>query len=770
MNIPRLSALSLAVSLALGAGAAHAVLERVGPTSVAPSIGGFPAWYQDTTGLALEFCDPKNQAELDGGWCLLLPGDVAAVPEVFPGNFFDEHFWFAAGAGMDPASGGKALLTLAVEAAFAADVVPGGQVAFSRIRVVLNPVPVTGTYRIIHPYGEETVHAVAGERIFITDDVGINCPPGQFDCATQSRLGPFLLPANSPGGGELPAVAGPVSGKLYIADPARIGPVTGSALPDFTDSTGAVRNHNIFRIEGPAGSRLGIDPATGLAVDYIETTDFSLMGRVFTGSLPSRVDVERASYGRDATAQRVDVFATAFQTTQTRVPAQPRPQSVAPQLSFFAAPCAGTADPVTGVVLPPYSAPVGATETQMFSTSPGLHWGQVQPASIPAAICVKDAAARDAAGNVVPAYIQHQVTDEVTVSQAYYDRANGTLTVSATSSDAVVPPQMTMAFGSYRGDLVGGQVQVSGLIAPPNQVRVFSAAGGTSALPVTTSLGGGAPVGLAVAANDTFAFAEDAGAQLLDILGNDSNVAGGTVTLTALPLLGTATVNADGSVTYTPNANVNGSDQFMYTVSVGTQTSNTATVTLNMAPVNDAPVAVNDSANAVAGLALAINVLANDTDVDGKADLFGATLVTGPAAGATVTGGTGGIFDFVASAPGTYSFTYTAQDVAGASSASAATVTVTVAAAETVSITRAEYVVSKGRLRASGTISPAASQTITLAFLNSAGAVVGSAGTAVAGALGNWAIDAAMPLPAGASRLRATSSNGTVRVQNLSIK
>ena len=60
------------------------------------------------------------------------------------------------------------------------------------------------------------------------------------------QVGPFLLPSDAPGGAELPPIAGPVPGKMYIADPARVGPVTGSSLPPFTDSTGQLRNHNIF--------------------------------------------------------------------------------------------------------------------------------------------------------------------------------------------------------------------------------------------------------------------------------------------------------------------------------------------------------------------------------------------------------------------------------------------------------------------------------------------------------------------------------------------
>ncbi len=767
--------LALAVSLALAAafGPAHAVLERVGPVSTAPSVGGYPAWYQDTTGLALEFCDPKNQAEVDGGWCLLLPGDPPAVPEVFPAQFFDEHFYFAATAAAPARNNARALLVLAQEAAFAAGPpIPGDQVVFSRIRIVLNPVPATGTYRIIHPYGEDTFEAVAGERLFYTDDVGIACPQGSFDCALNSRLGPFLLPADAPGGAELPAITGPVPGKLYIASPDRIGPVTGSPLPDFIDSTGAQRNHNLFRIEGPVGSGLGVDPVSGATVDYVETVDFSLMGRVYAGTLPSRIGVERASYARDAAARKVDVFATAVETTQGRLPGQARPAAIAPQLSFFDAPCAGTVDPVTGAVSPPYSAPAGAASTQMFATAPGLHWGQAQPAALPSAVCVADIAARDAAGNIVPVYIPHVVTDEVSIGQALFDPGAGTLTVAASSSDTLAPPTLTLAYGSFRGDLVDGQITVPGLIAAPAHVRVLSSAFGMNAAQVSTGLAAGAPApgGVPVAVNDSFSFLEDAGVQGLAILANDTNALGGTVTLTSAPRLGIALINADGTVSYTPNLNASGTDQFSYTVTVGTAVSNTGTVTLDITPVNDAPVAVADSYSAVANTPIQLNVLANDTDPDGAADLAAAVNVTQPTpAGASVSVA-GGIVTFSAGAGGSYSFSYQAQDAAGAVSANAATVTVQVAAAETLNFTRAEYVRSKSRLRAQGSIAPAAGQTLTLAFVNAAGTVLGAAGSTVADAAGNWAVDAVVALPTGTTAVRATSSNGTVRSLALTLK
>jgi hypothetical protein len=783
-------AVALALALSATSFSAQAVLERVGPINTAPSVGNYPAWYQDTTGLALEFCDPRNQAELDGGWCLLLPGDLLAVPEAFPNNFFDEHFYFAGVASAPVATGARALLVLAEEAAFAVGPARAGdQITFARIRIVLNPVPVTGTYRFIHPYGEDTIEAVAGDRIFYTEDIGIGSP-GDFTGSLNSRLGPFLLPSATPGGAEMPALTAanptpdtnpahfggaftptpyPGTGSAYIADPSRIGPVTGSSLPNFIDSTGASRNHNIFRIEGPAGSALGVDPGTGASVDYVETVDFNLMGRVMTGVLPSRIEVSRASYARDAAGIKLDVFASAAETSQARLPGQPRLAAAQPQLTFFDAPCGGVVDAL-GAVNPPYTAPLAGTEHQMFNAGSSF-WGQTNPAAIPAAVCVKDASARDAAGNTVPVFAPRVVSDDILISRATYDPASGTLTVAAASSDTVAPPTLTLAYDTSRADLVNGQIAVTPLLAPPAKIRVLSSAFGANESQVTTSNGAvPTPGGIPVAANDAYTFAEDSGAQILAVLANDSNAAGGVVSITTAPRLGTATVNTNGTITYTPNLNASGTDSLVYSVSVGGQASNTASVTLDITPVNDAPVAVNDSTNAIVNVPLAINVVGNDTDPDGASDIVAALIVTPPASAASVSVA-GGTVTFNATAPGTYSFTYQAQDAAGLVSANTATVTVQVAGNESVTISKNEYVRSKSLLKAQGTVTPAAGQTVRLEFVNSStGAVVGSIGTYPTDGAGNWQASVTVPLPTGANVVRATSSNGTVRNTAISFK
>ncbi|HCG7303740.1 tandem-95 repeat protein [Vibrio parahaemolyticus] len=82
------------------------------------------------------------------------------------------------------------------------------------------------------------------------------------------------------------------------------------------------------------------------------------------------------------------------------------------------------------------------------------------------------------------------------------------------------------------------------------------------------------------------------------------------------PANGTVSVNPDGSVTYTPNDNYHGADSFTYIVTSG-GVSESTTVEVNVTPVNDAPVAKDDIATTQEDTAVTIDVLPNDTDVDG---------------------------------------------------------------------------------------------------------------------------------------------------------
>src|SRR5205823_7746640 len=68
-----------------------------------------------------------------------------------------------------------------------------------------------------------------------------------------------------------------------------------------------------------------------------------------------------------------------------------------------------------------------------------------------------------------------------------------------------------------------------------------------------------------------------------------------TYTIVVGPVHGTLSGTAP-ALTYTPAANYNGADSFTFKANDGSLDSNTATVTITVAAVNDAPVAANDAA------------------------------------------------------------------------------------------------------------------------------------------------------------------------------
>ncbi|MFW1287998.1 tandem-95 repeat protein [Vibrio parahaemolyticus] len=106
---------------------------------------------------------------------------------------------------------------------------------------------------------------------------------------------------------------------------------------------------------------------------------------------------------------------------------------------------------------------------------------------------------------------------------------------------------------------------------------------------------------------------------IIKVLGNDTFEGDGkVVSLDANngPANGSVSVNPDGSVTYTPNDNYQGTDSFTYIVTSG-GVSESTTVSVDVTPVNDAPVAKDDIATTQEDTAVTIDVLPNDTDVDG---------------------------------------------------------------------------------------------------------------------------------------------------------
>ncbi|MFK7877331.1 MAG: tandem-95 repeat protein, partial [Paracoccaceae bacterium] len=119
-------------------------------------------------------------------------------------------------------------------------------------------------------------------------------------------------------------------------------------------------------------------------------------------------------------------------------------------------------------------------------------------------------------------------------------------------------------------------------------------------------------------ATDFSAEAGEDGSIAINVLSGATDEDGGPVTLVALgaPSNGVVTLSETGAVIYTPAENFAGTDSFTYTVENAQGNTDTATVTVQIAPVNDAPEVSNDAALTAQSTAIAINVLANDTDVD----------------------------------------------------------------------------------------------------------------------------------------------------------
>jgi hypothetical protein len=282
-------------------------------------------------------------------------------------------------------------------------------------------------------------------------------------------------------------------------------------------------------------------------------------------------------------------------------------------------------------------------------------------------------------------------------------------------------------------------------------------------LDLGTNFFGAAP-GALRAVNDAFTFAEDSGAHVLNVLANDVSAAGGNVTVVSAPRLGSAVANLNGTITYTGNANANGGDSFTYQVTTAAGVSNIASVAMTLTPVNDPATPVNDGPfTVVAGKATQLpNLLDNDIDPDGRADMLAAVQIAAPA-GVTVSGGANGLVTVTAAAAGTFTFTYKVQDSAGVS-ATAATVTLNVIPADTITITKAQFTLSQKRWVVSGTTS-VPNQTISLTYVN--GTATGwSIGNVPVDTLGNWTLDIRNvtgnddPTTVGAKTLKATSSSG----------
>jgi FtsP/CotA-like multicopper oxidase with cupredoxin domain len=243
---------------------------------------------------------------------------------------------------------------------------------------------------------------------------------------------------------------------------------------------------------------------------------------------------------------------------------------------------------------------------------------------------------------------------------------------------------------NFLATLTAGKTMDATLVVPaPGQayplfdrrLRLANASTPSSASGMISILrAGGAPT----AGDDAATTPEDT-AVTIAVLANDSDPDGYPLTVTSAtaPSNGTALINGDNTITYTPAANFNGTDSFTYTVTDAGALTATATVTVTVTPVNDTPVA-NDDLNLVLNFVngsgqwirgASGSVLLNDTDTDSST--LTPTLVSNidPAKGSVTLYTNGGFaYNPPLSGPATGLMTFTYRVSDGTTTSNTATV------------------------------------------------------------------------------------------------
>jgi len=723
--------------------AAWAALSDVDPGPYTFATGGYPMWYKDANDLSLELCQSRATSTRAPGapgapayMCTLLPEPGVyddALPLVFPDNWPPEMFWFLAETAIPQVGNSGYELEVYVaglEAAFAAEnPVDGDQQSFARIRIRAS-VPRTGTYTITHPYGVETVNVTtAGRRaINITRDIGIGAP-GNFTGALNGNLGPWLRGAGGPYTEVNPDTG---ASETFVGDPNITEAVTGSPF-----------NTNFVRIEGPPGA--------------IQTNVFTVSGKVLDQRAQTPVTLERATYSRNGTGTRVEVFAKA-----------PNDASV----------CLRNGLALVGT-------PPSPCQFSLLADNNGLFFSQQLSQVAPPPVVVVTASTT--AGGTRPTALSSKLSDVVKVNTARYDWANKRLVIEARSSDEVVIPDLVaQGYGRLSKSGTVQSLTVNDLAQPPASVTIKSAHGGSDVEPVIVV--GNAPV---EAANQPPLAQADTGSTsvgvplTLNLLQNDSDP-DGNVPLAISDLtqpgtgLGGVVLNGTTSVTYTPPA---GATQplvatFSYqAVDAKGLKSTPATVTVNVAP--NQPPTVAAQTVATLGVPLTINVLAGAADPEGNNPLVVAA-VTQPAAGRGTVSTDGSTVTYTPPATVTAAFsttfTFQVRDALGALS-NPGTVTVNVSprpAAETFAVTAATVQArSNNRYNwdISGTSSVTTGNTITVRVTTTTG--VQTLGTTTVPLTGRWRLvvsNSTTVIPTAAPTATVTTSQGTTRTVNVTVQ
>jgi DNA/RNA endonuclease G (NUC1) len=197
--------------------------------------------------------------------------------------------------------------------------------------------------------------------------------------------------------------------------------------------------------------------------------------------------------------------------------------------------------------------------------------------------------------------------------------------------------------------------------------------GGTATANVSVTINA---VNDAPVANDDSATTDEDTSVNINVLTNDADVDGDSMTVSAVTQGAHGSVSNNGSnVTYAPVADYHGSDSFSYTISDGHGGTATANVSVIVNAVNDNPIAIADSAATNEDNSVTIDVVANDTDVDG--DTLSLNTVGSPSHGSVSIVSGKAVYSPAANYNGSDSFGYVVSDGHGGQANGSVSVTVT---------------------------------------------------------------------------------------------
>lgn len=445
---------------------------------------GFPLWYRDATGLKLELCLDQEVAvtATTSFFPCLTAEPFIGAPISFPTNFGGEAFWWSAstfGAFTSRVGGlavpGTALLVLAQEAAFSSGLtIDGNQAAFGRIRLRID-VPVSGTYRITHPYGEivYVVNAAGVRQINQTQDIGNLLPPagsgappaGDFLAALSDGPDPATI---------IPPVGFPaINGEIVSSEPTGIGPFLVPEAPFgpitaldgrtyLTDPGTELVPRLVPVTNGPRGNALRIELVSTNVPDVflndadgsqvVEFDQFQVTGKIFDDGPNVRPiavdDVAAATAGKPVV---IDVVAN----DDPDLVGPGNAHALNPQA--LGLPSNDPADPPGTILLTrPLTTERGATVRRFTDFRNGATTFVYTPPAGFTGVDTFQYVVQDTGGLIsAPATVTVTVED-LSVGKAEYRARNGKWHVSGTSSD---PSDNSVAlFGGPRANLAGAAV------------------------------------------------------------------------------------------------------------------------------------------------------------------------------------------------------------------------------------------------------------------------------------------------------------------------